>query len=241
MNHWLVSKEDLDRIDRLEAERAGDRDVVWACQLARKLSRLKPTEAQFPENLAVINQANCTAIPVRFAESCFVEHVFELKDGKGLFEYMLSCESTDAFLVIRPYVRVVIPQEQAVLDRLEKGKLMVHADGSFISVTPIAEVLVGLDGYGVRRKPFLFRLPVQHEPNIFGVASLDALGEIATPGGLGIFLPNTTKVRIELETPAVVDRATVSVGLVMARYTTKGIATPVLGSSSRRAPFPEES
>ena len=217
----LISKEDLARIDHLAADRKGDAEVEWLCQLAIKLARLKPTEADFPQEMALINNAASNAFPMRLIDRCFIEQVWELKGGRGIFDYMTSCETVEAFLFVRPYVRILTSLKASILEELGKGTFKVMGDEEEFGAGSIAEILVDLDGYGVRRKPYIlpFRPSLSHIA--FRPGTIE--GEMVVPQNFGMFVARDTRIRISLETPAAIDGATVSTGIVMAKYTTKGM------------------
>jgi hypothetical protein len=225
-HHSLITPEDHVRIDRLEAERPEDQELHWLCRLARKLAALKPIDGEFPEYLALINPSACNGMAIRFAERV---HLVEREltwigpAGTGkviLLEEALSCNVTDAFLFVRPYVRLLSPESAGTREQLERlGKVTVRADDTVLFNGSISEVLVGPDGYGVHRKPFSFRYHADPKGSVFGTGVLNAEGE-ATPSDHGVFLTHRTKVLIELEYPLRDGELKLATGLVMARYTT---------------------
>jgi hypothetical protein len=221
----LISPADLDRIDSLETCQKNP-DILWLCQLARRLAALKPTEAVFSEYLALINYHSAAAYPIRRAEtSAPAEHELNWVGGPGpvvLLQHTLICELSDAFLCVRPYVKLVSPKSEGVLEQLARlGRITVRADKTLLVEGTLAEHLVGFDGYGVHRKPFTFRASGQPQESVFGVGILNG-DQSASPAELGVFLPHRTVITIELTYPLQAgEEIKLSTGLVMARYTTK--------------------
>jgi hypothetical protein len=225
-HHSLITPEDHVRIDRLEAERPEDQELHWLCRLARKLAALKPIDGEFPEYLALINPAACNAMAIRFAERVHLPEreltwVGPAMGSVILLEETLTCNVTDAFLCVRPYVKLLPPESAGTREQLERlGKVTVRADKTLLFSGSISEVLVGPDGYGVHRKPFSFRYHADPKDSVFGTGVLNAEGE-ATPSDHGVFLAHRTKVLIELEYPLRDGELKLATGLVMARYTTR--------------------
>jgi hypothetical protein len=221
----LISPADLDRIDSLETCQKNP-DILWLCQLARRLARLKPTEAVFPEYAALINYNNVAAYPIRRAEVMPpVEHELNWVGGPGpvvLLQHTLICELSDAFLCVRPYVKLVSPKSEGTLEQLARlGRLTVRADKTLLVEGALAEHLVGFDGYGVHRKPFTFRASGQPQESVFGVGVLNE-DQSASLAEFGVFLPHRTVVTVELTYPLQAgEEIKFATGLVMARYTTK--------------------
>lgn len=234
----LITPEDLDRLSRLEIEREGDHDVVWACRLARKLAWLKPTEAQFSQYVALINQIACSAFPVRHDETLFLRGAVGVKDPK--FSHQVVCSQKEAILFVRPYVILETPKFPEIISTLEKfGRFMVKVDGKELAQGWLAEILVGLDGYGVRRKPYTFMPPKQPIDNVFSVGILQPVndpfgysGQSALPADLGVMLADGAKMEVALDLPEQNPEdppVGLSIGLVAARYTTRATGAVVEG------------
>jgi hypothetical protein len=224
----MLSKEDLYRIDRLELSQPNP-DISWLCQTVRRLARIKPTEYDFPEDVHLIYPfPRPAAIPMRYAERLLAEQTFNYKSS--YFIHVLTCPKTDALLLVRPYVRLEPSGDPELLQLMEKeGRYELRADGETLSKGPLADILVGHDGYGVRRKPITLKMPEVKFENIFRCGSAeDSLGTIQVAGvDLGVFVTNQTQVMVELHVPGLSDSTKISIGLVVARYTSKGIVTPV--------------
>lgn len=214
----LISKEDLTRIDLLKAERQGDLDIEWVCDLAIKLARLKPTEAEFPTSLALINSIVCNAFPMYFMEAVLVEQSLDV--NVPFFSHTTQCGVKEALLVLSLYIKP-LTNDVEIFDFLSRtGKVTVSVDGKPVSTGPLAEVLVGPDGYGVRRKPFRLNVPKFVDSGVFQVGSYDPFKQMATPmDQAGIFLGNNCTIKVHWEGIPDVD-VPFLVGLVMARYKT---------------------
>lgn len=219
----LVTPEDFDRLARLEIDREGDHDVVWACKLARKLSQLKPTEAEFPEHALLINQNSMMAYTVRHAETLLLEQSVEVWKGSR-FWHKLVCDKVEGLLFIRPYVRLESPKFPEFISELERvARFTVYADKTVLATGALAEILIGLDGYGVRRKPYIFKLPPNPPGNIFGAGPYQGETGNTFPPDIGVFLMDGTDVEVALHLPDLIHghSGKFSIGFVVARYTTK--------------------
>jgi hypothetical protein len=226
-HHSLITPEDLDRIARLETEMPEDQEIQWLCQLARKLAALKPVDAELPEYLALINHHAYNGMPVRFCERVHLVDreltwVGPASTEKAiLLDESISCRVYDAFLLIRPYVKLLSPESEGVREQLMRlGKVTVYADKTMLFNGSISEILVGPDGYGAHRKPFSFRYHAEPKDAVFGTGVLSGDLE-ATPSDHGVFLVSGTRVLIELEYPLRDGELKLATGLVMARYTAK--------------------
>lgn len=223
----LITPEDLYRLTRLEVEREGDHDVVWACRLARKLAWLKPTETEFQEYLGLVNHTNCMAYALRHDETLLLQQFVDSRDATPKFTHDFSCSEKDAFLCVRPYVILESPKFPETIDTLQRyGHWKALVGGKPIASGWLAEILVGLDGYGVRRKPYTFPVVRDQVDNVFGVGVLDPTpsfdrgGQTITPGAPGVFLGTGAKLEVVLELPKEME-AKLTIGVVSARYTTR--------------------
>jgi len=241
----LITPEDLDRLARLEIEREGDHDVVWACRLARKLAWIKPTEAQFQDYVGLVNENTSSAFTMRHDETLFLKGIVRSEDPKFVHDF--SCDKTEAFLCVRPYVILEAPKSPDIIWSLEMhSSWKILVGGKPLASGWLAEILVALDGYGVRRKPYTFAMPKESIENVFCVGTLDYRG-VEIPGTYhmqgptvtpmptaGVFLANGAKLEMTIELPKILkENPTIHllVGLVAARYTTKprgsGVVAPV--------------
>lgn len=219
----LISNEDLARIDRIDMANQDDADVRWLCATAKRLACQKVSEGKFPEYLGLLNQSQGACYVMRHAEN--VSLVREVNATWPRIEHLISCETTDAVLGIRPYVQLESPRSEDLLRRLERiGKFTVHVDKDVLSTGPLAEILADLDGYGVHRNPFIFQPPKDPEKGAFASASLSADHKEAFRANFGVLFPGNVKVTVQLDLPPDLgDDVKLSIGLVMARYTTRGI------------------
>ncbi len=221
-----------------------DLDVLWLCELVQRLARLKPTEEAFPEIVALIIWKNGGAIPLRFEGVIqFEESIEYVGDITPRIEavtitYTVQGRVCDAELLVRPYIRLIEPQTQSMLDRLRSGRLSVSIDqASVLKESPLDEHLVGFDGYGLRRNPFKFVPPRQDLDTLYGVGELTEKedtpgvfdpGMLAYPSNRGIFILNDQKVSISISgiTLQPKEMLKIVVGLVLGKYTTKSSNLP---------------
>lgn len=226
MKDSLITPSDIARIEHLAVDRHGEAEIQWLCNLALRLAALKHTEAEFPAYLALINANVGNAYPMRLdGVMPPEEHELHWASGLGsvtLLERKLSCGATEAFLLVRPYVKLLDPQSEGTVEQLVRlGKITVRANDVVLTEGSIAEHLVGLNGYGFRRKPFVLSIGARNEKGIFGVGILDG-DSTSSQGDQGVFLPSDTVVTVQLSYPLHRDEhLNFSTGLVMARYTTK--------------------
>jgi hypothetical protein len=232
----LITPEEERRVKSIAAAAVDDgkKDVVWLCALVQRLLKLKPTEEDFPAYAAVIDRNMCAAFAVKFLNTIHVEQSSYLQGNLDaqttvtLLDYTTQAAVCDAILCVRPYVRLVKPRVEEALEQLSRQvRIWVEIDGELVlNGGPLEEHLVGPDGYGKRRKPFHFRVPTKHQNFYLGVGELQGESRReAVPTERGVFLPNSSKVRIwmsgiKLARGEVMDLST---GLVLGLYSTKGL------------------
>ena len=239
----LITPEEKKRLEKIAAvakDRHGVKreDIVWVCELAERLARLKITEEEFPEYAAVINRFSCMAIPVAFLEKIPAEQETTLMGAPSahLLSFVTGASVCDAALLVRPYIRLVEPRTDAMLERLARhGRIRVDIDGdTFIQDGRLEEHLMGFDGYGLSRIPFYFR-GGGSEPGkgTFEVGKLDEhMQAFVTKRGL--FLTGDTQVDVWLSNVPLEpnEQIRLSTGLVLGRYSTKrsDFTQPIGGS-----------
>jgi hypothetical protein len=229
----LITPEDLDRLARLEIEREGDHDVVWACRLARKLAWLKPTEAEFPQYVGLVNHLNCSGYIMRHDETLLLKSVVGSVNPR--FRHLFICDKVDAFLCVRPYVSLDAPKSPEILYLLEThANWRITIDEKTLAEGWLAEILAGFDGYGIRRKPYVLRAPQNPIQYAFAAGAVEACRNFESTGynivpsvvtsPMGVFLSNEAKLDFSLTLPRLISEdptVRLSMGLVAARYTTK--------------------
>ncbi len=244
----LITPADEAKVEQIsETGTATSAETSWLCDLVQRLARLKPTEEDFPDYAALINTISGYAFALRFVNAVPFEQETRIYEGHpaqlGLFDHTTENEVCDAFLCVRPYIRLVEPRDERVLDRLARqGRIRVNIDGErVINDGSVEEHLVDFDGYGLRRKPFQFQATAELFPGANLEPNPPIPGLIApsegegTPGAKrGIFLPNGSKIQIWLSGVNLKknEHLLLSTGLVMGHYTTRGVRSPA-GPSSR--------
>ncbi len=216
------------------------RDIVWLCDLVQRLARLKPTEEDFPAHAALINPVTTSAFALGFLETIPVEQTIQIvgpfKDGRAdLLDHLTEAGTCEAALCVRPYIRLIEPRTDAMLDRMARlGRISVAFNNhKVIDEGAAEEHLVGFDGYGLRRKPFRFR-ELQKTPasaDVFGVGEINMKnGREAVLTERGVFIPDGTTIKICLSGLDLEEGETVrvSTGLVMGRYSTKVPGLPLI-------------
>ncbi len=207
--------------------------TLWLCGLVQRLAAIKPTEADFPKMSALINPVSCSAIAVKFDGLMHVEKETTVFDfGRSNLLWLLKCKTKlglcEAALCIRPYIRLVEPEDKAVLERLARhARITFEVNGALlIKNGPAEEHLVGFDGYGLRRQPFSFHPDILSKGlAVYTVGVLDQENMQAIPGGDGFFTINDSEIRLGMDNIILEagEKIVLSVGLVIGRYTTKGI------------------
>ncbi len=243
----LITPDDEARMTQIsEAGAANSEETSWLCDLVQRLARLKPTEEDFPAYAALINHMASNAFAMRFVDAFPLERETRLLKGHPaqleLLNHITENSVCDALLCIRPYIRLVEPHDERMLDRLARhGLLRVSLDGELVFDGSAEEHLIGFDGYGLRRKPYQF----QATGCLFSGADLErpppttslvipVEGEGAPGAKRGVFLPNGSRVTIHF-TGITLQRdesLLLSTGLVMGYYTTR--AEGVRASPPRR-------
>ncbi len=246
-NIMLITPNDEAKVTQIsEAGAANPEETSWLCDLVQRLARLKPTEEDFPAYAALINPISNYSFAIRFVQSAPFERETHILAGHPaqieLFDHTTETEVCDAFLCVRPYIRLVEPHDERMLDQLARqGLIRVTIDGELVFNGSAEEHLIGFDGYGLQRKPFQFQATgtlypganLEPNPPTPGlVAPAESEGTAGTKRG--IFLPNGSRIMIYLTGVNLQQdkHLLLSTGLVMGHYTTR--ATSGLMSPSRR-------
>lgn len=236
----LITTEDEARVAQIaESTKPSEKDALWLCGMVHQLAKIKPTEYDFPVYAALIQFKEACAFALGFVGTVLTERQTRidgpLHDGTSvILQVDTSCPITDAMLCVRPYIRVEAgtdrkswsPKTNSILQRMaQKATIRVDIDNiRIISDAPAEEYLIGLDGYGLRRRPsnFLPSWGSLQEGKFFGVGDLDWQG-LTTPAKYGVFLPHSTTIVISITHLQLHARETVtlSTGLVMGHYSTK--------------------
>lgn len=230
-------------------------DRAFLLDLIDLLSREKPDDFNFPPYAALVNDDRKCGYAMRLDRRVQREQVFQLS-GNGSaallpqdgFRQEVSCEVTDAEMLVRPYVRLIEPREDRIIERLSSGTLSLLVDDYVVlDRFPIRDFLAALDGYGVRRRPFsltgflsltgpLFRacglVPPTTGPGTSGPGHEVAMAatfpivsnEWNADGGreYGLMLPRQSVIGIKLGSLGQIQEpCTLALGVVSALYSTK--------------------
>lgn len=225
----LITYEEEKRLQSIERESKAD-DTRWLCQVVRKLLCLKITEFDFPLYAAHIDlkrtsaQALLRKGPVAVEqESLFSE--FGRTNPTQILSYTFEASICEYLMCVRPYIRVVSPCTQEMLDRLARNaRVDVSVNGTRILDGGSAEEhLMGLDGYGLRRLPFAFQAP-SSDPSVLRAGILDEHQWAAVSERHGIILPPGTPLAVSLSGVDLKagEKLVISTGLVAAKYTSEG-------------------
>ncbi len=229
----LITPEEERRIGEIAKDEKTSKEVGWLCDLARRLARLKPTEEDFPAHAALINPVTISAFALGFLETIPVEQAIQIvgpfKNGRAdLLDLLTHAGTCEAALCVRPYIRLIEPRTEEMLDRLARlGRISVAFNNhKVIDEGSAEEHLIGFDGYGLRRKPFRFRKlqKVPASADVFGVGEINMKnGGEAVLTERGVFIPGGTTIKICLSGFDLEEGETVhvSTGLVMGRYSTR--------------------
>ncbi len=232
----LITPDDEARVAQIsEAGAPTSEETSWLCDLVRHLAQLKPTEEDFPTYAALVNPISGSAFGMRFVDAVPLEQQTQIRHGHpaqlALFNHTTENEVCDAHLCVRPYIRLVEPHDERMLDRLARqGLIRVTIDEELVFDGSAEEHLIDFDGYGLRRKPFQFRATgalypganLEPSPPIPGLVAA-ASGEGVAGTKRGVFLPNDSKIEIRLAGVNLQpdENLLLSTGLVLGHYTTR--------------------
>ena len=242
----LITPDDEAKVTQIAAGgNANPEETSWLCDLVQRLARLKPTEEDFPTYAALINCMTTNAFAMRFVDAFPLEQETRLIEGHAaqleLLDHTTENAVCDALLCVRPYIRLIEPHDERMLNRLARhGLLRVSLDGELVFDGSVEEHLIGFDGYGLRRKPFQFRAA----GTLFSGADLEpppptpnpiipTEGEGAPGAQRGVFLPNGSRIRISFTGVTLLknEHLLLSTGIVAGHYTTSASG----GRTSRKS------
>jgi hypothetical protein len=182
------------------------------------VKKMKERRNAFPEMIAIVNPVENKAYAMKFEKNEMISNSDDLilEDGDEIIKalgFKIKCDSTDAILVVRPYVRIIEG------DGPVKGVLRFLING---------EVVVGsepIEKYIVKdMNDCALDLSIERAKNsilLYGVA-LTAEGADLGMGTYGIFAPTKSTLEVWLlDIRCAKDPIRVEVGCVAARYTTK--------------------
>jgi hypothetical protein len=205
-----------------QGKTASDEEVQWLIQkLKGMLSR--PDEFDFPEFAAIYSPMEHQAYALLRVGMPNWAKDFEIaEDWTGstitIFEYRPDCDPFSAFLIVRPWVRVL----EGEIEPLRRCTLTLDCEDTvLINKSPLDFYLIGQDGAGFHRWQDHVR-PLQHSIlSAFGM--VEGKREVDGDKLLGIFIPRDTPLRVKLQGPKSENptKAKLRVGLTAMLYTTK--------------------
>src|SRR5579871_6021383 len=212
----------------LEQEKDISRDEVkWLLgRLRASLSR--PDEFDFPEFAGLINPMKKNAYALRrslkpnWTKTMFVAEA-STGNGAEVFSVSAECLNTNAFLLVRPWIRAHSKMSDEAFEKLRLCSLSLMIDGvMLLQDSPIDDYLIAMDGGGMRAASPGVRAPNEYVYPAVELNTSDATADPYKP--LGVFLPDKTMVRLFLRTPpghTGWEEAQIVAGFTVSEYTTR--------------------
>jgi hypothetical protein len=203
-------------------------EVKWLLERMQSILS-RPDEFNFPEYACMINGKEHAAIALRrhIAPNWSKEVTLgPATSGMGaeVFVIEAECPVYNAFLVARPWIRILPEVSDEATQRLRLCSIGLTLDTqTLLSDSPIEETLITKDGYSLKT-PMLLRSPSYYVHPAVELAQGDATADAQKP--LGVFLPNKMVARLFVKTPAGFDgwSAKVVVGFTVMEYTTRALS-----------------
>lgn len=202
-------------------------EVLWLLDRLR-MNLSHPDEFEFPDYAGLIDRVKDVAYAVRrflkpdWKSSCDIPEN-SVAEGVETFFLRAECGQNNAFMVVRPWVRVHANTSDEIFELLRRCTIQCNFDGSpVIDNAPIDDYLIAKDGGGVRGWSPVIN-PMGHK-YICLAAALDQKEMTADPmKRLGIFVQNKMVVRIEIKAPADLKHPAFQVisGFTVMEYTTE--------------------
>ena len=220
-------------------------EVRWLLDRLR-MNLSHPEEFDFPDYAGLIDRVKEIAYGVRrflkpdWKESCDIPEN-GLPGGVETFFLRAECGKNNAFMVVRPWVRVHANTSDEVFEQLRRCTLLCKFDDDpLVNNAAIDDYLIAKDGGGVRGwSPIINAIGYKH---VYEAVALDSKDLTADPSKrFGIFIQNKTIVRIEIKAPADLKHPAFQIisGFTVMEYTTepedksKTITEPAVSISSR--------
>lgn len=202
-------------------------EVRWLLDRLR-MNLSHPDEFDFPDYAGLIDRVKEVAYAVRrflkpdWKDSCDIPEN-GLPSGIETFFLRAACSQNNAFMVVRPWVRVHSNTMDETFEKLRRCTIVCKFDDvPIIENAPIDDYLIAKDGGGVRGWSPIIN-PMGHK-NVYLAVELDQKELTANPAKrLGIFVDNKTIVRIEIKAPADLKHPPFQVisGFTVMEYTTE--------------------
>jgi len=202
-------------------------EVRWLLDRLR-MNLSHPGEFDFPDYAGLIDQVKDVAYGVRRFlkpdwKSSYDVPENSLAEGVETFFLRASCGQNNAFMVVRPWIRVHANTTDEVFEQLRRCTIQCKFDDSpVINKSPIDDYLIAKDGGGVRGWSPVIN-PMGHKHICLAVA-LNQKEMTADPAKrLGIFVQNKMIVRMEIQAPADLKHPPFQIicGFTVMEYTTE--------------------
>jgi len=202
-------------------------EVRWLLDRLR-MNLSHPDEFDFPDYAGMIDRVKNVAYAVRRFLKPDWKSLYDipensLPEGVETFFLRAECGQNNAFMVVRPWVRVHANTTEAVFELLRRCTVQCKFDDDpLVDRTPIDDYLIAKDGGGVRGwSPVINPMGYMH---VCLASPLDPKEQTADPmKRLGIFVRNKTIVRLEIKAPADLKHPAFQVvsGFTVMEYTTE--------------------
>lgn len=206
----MLSDEDRKKMGFLyhvveKGESISREEVRWLLDRLR-MNLSHPDEFDFPDYAGLFDRVKEVAYAVRrflkpdWKSSCQLAEN-SLVEGVETFFYRAECGQNNAFMVVRPWVRVHANTSDEVFEQLRRCTIQCKFDEApLIDNAPIDDYLIAKDGGGVRGWSPTIN-PMGHM-NVYLAVALNTKEQTADPSKrLGIFIQNKTIVRLEIKAP----------------------------------------
>lgn len=246
-----LSDEDRTRLEAIwkradDGYRVPAEDTAWASRTALALDRPAFEEFRFPTTVGLINEPHGNAFWMRWKNKELIRHRWEslggLKPGRHVvLDYMSTLSVYEAILVVRPYVRLELPERGNSVTTLRRATLGLAMEEfnkkeqrqettTIIPDDPLDDHLICPDGKVFRKLPYAFsldRLNVFHAGLPVQTAVVDGVvgtirESVKRSDELGFFIPHGTRLIMCLDVPDAIDEnVALFAGLVASRYSTQ--------------------
>jgi hypothetical protein len=181
-------------------------EVRWLLDRLR-MNLSHPEEFDFPDYVGLLDRVKNIAFGVRrflkpdWKDSCDIPEN-GLTVGTETFFLRAACGQNNAFMVVRPWVRVHANTSDELFEKLRRCTIQCKFDDDpLVDNAPIDDYLIAKDGGGVRGwSPIINAMGYKH---VYEAVALDTKEMNADPSKrMGIFVQNKTIVRLEIKGPS---------------------------------------
>lgn len=200
-------------------------EVIWLLDRLR-MNLSHPDEFEFPDYACLVNKKDEEAYALRrFLKPDWSAHLDvaenTLSEGVETFFLRTNCIVNNAFLVVRPWVRVHPNTSEDTFEKLRRCTITAKFDDdALVNKAPIDDYLIAKDGGGIRAySPFINPIDNKY---VYIATLLDKDNFAVLTSTIGIFLARYTIVRIEITAPPDLkhERFQIVSGFTAMEYTT---------------------